>query len=78
MCSETRRCIALLEDSVGRLLNCLEMVCTSPVGADYFGWEVQGGVKCASFLRRVYEEVRLLLHYTLSSIMEFPITQPLG
>ncbi|XP_055808091.1 uncharacterized protein LOC129876632 [Solanum dulcamara] len=56
--SETRRCIALLEDSVGRLLNCLEMVCTSPVGGDYFGWEVQGGVKCASFLRRVYEEIR--------------------
>ncbi|XP_010327418.1 uncharacterized protein [Solanum lycopersicum] len=56
--SETRRCIALLEDSVGRLLNCLEMVCTSPVGGDYFGWEVQVGVKCASFLRRVYEEIR--------------------
>ncbi|KAK4377347.1 hypothetical protein RND71_003643 [Anisodus tanguticus] len=56
--SETQRCIALLEDSVGRLLNCLEMVCTSPVGGDYFGWEVQGGVKCASFLRRVYEEIR--------------------
>ncbi|PHU19260.1 hypothetical protein BC332_10411 [Capsicum chinense] len=56
--SETRRCIALLEDSVGRLLNCLEMVHTSPVGGDYFGWEVQGGVKCASFLRRVYEEIR--------------------
>lgn len=56
--SETRRCIALLEDSVGTLLNCLEMVCTSPVGGDYFGWEVQGGVKCASFLRRVYEEIR--------------------
>ncbi|MCD7466363.1 hypothetical protein HAX54_002987 [Datura stramonium] len=56
--SETRRCIGLLEDSVGRLLNCLEMVCTSPVGGDYFGWEVQGGVKCASFLRRVYEEIR--------------------
>ncbi|KAJ8533695.1 hypothetical protein K7X08_007019 [Anisodus acutangulus] len=56
--SETRRCNALLEDSVGRLLNCLEMVCTSPVGGDCFGWEVQGGVKCASFLRRVYEEIR--------------------
>ncbi|KAH0721602.1 hypothetical protein KY289_006942 [Solanum tuberosum] len=56
--SETRRCIALLEDSVGRLLNCLEMVCTCPVGGDNFGWEVQGGVKCASFLRRVYEEIR--------------------
>ncbi|XP_059295401.1 uncharacterized protein LOC132048725 [Lycium ferocissimum] len=56
--NETRRCIALLEDSVGMLLNCLEMVCTSSVGGDYFGWEVQGGVKCASFLRRVYEEIR--------------------
>ncbi|KAK4345439.1 hypothetical protein RND71_035615 [Anisodus tanguticus] len=60
--SETRRCIALLEDSVGRLLNCLEMVCTSPVGGDCFGWEVQGGVKCASFLRRVYEEMDLGLY----------------
>ncbi|CAN4125104.1 unnamed protein product [Withania somnifera] len=56
--SETRSCIALLEDSVARLLNCLEMVCTSSVRGDYFGWEVQGGVKCASFLRRVYEEIR--------------------
>ncbi|PHT32368.1 Proline-rich receptor-like protein kinase PERK7 [Capsicum baccatum] len=54
--SETHCCIALLEDSVGRLLNCLEMVRTNPVGGDYFGWEVQGGVKCASLLRRVYEE----------------------
>ncbi|PHT31745.1 hypothetical protein CQW23_28082 [Capsicum baccatum] len=51
--SETRRCIPFLEDSVGRLLNCLEMVRTSPVGEDYFGCEVQGGVKCASFHRRV-------------------------
>ncbi|XP_016491227.2 uncharacterized protein LOC107810906 isoform X3 [Nicotiana tabacum] len=56
--SEARRCIALLEDSVGRLLNCLEMVCTSSVEGDYFGWEVQEGVKCAGFLRRVYEEIR--------------------
>lgn len=77
ICSEARRCIALLEDSVGRLLNCLEMVCTSSVEGDYFGWEVQEGVKCAGFLRRVYEEVRLLVHSTLS-IVELSNTWTLG
>ncbi|KAF3616809.1 hypothetical protein FXO38_32875 [Capsicum annuum] len=53
--SKTHCCIALLEYSVGSLLNYLETVCTSPVGGEYFGWEVQR-VKCDSFLRRMYEE----------------------
>ncbi|MBA0581066.1 hypothetical protein Gorai_023257 [Gossypium raimondii] len=57
--SECERCIAVLEESVSLLLHCLETV-----GADlvvrkgYFSWEIQEGVKCAGFLRRIYEEIR--------------------
>ncbi|KAG9443034.1 hypothetical protein H6P81_018888 [Aristolochia fimbriata] len=53
------RCIGLLEDSVCHLLYCLETV-----GADLVSQKVclslqlQEATKCASFLRRVYEEVR--------------------
>ncbi|XP_068646628.1 uncharacterized protein [Aristolochia californica] len=56
---EYGRCIALLEDSVCHLLYCLETV-----GADLVSQkkclflEMQEATKCASFLRRVYEEVR--------------------
>ncbi|KAL7118637.1 hypothetical protein ACP275_02G015800 [Erythranthe tilingii] len=57
--SETRDCIALLEDSVSVLLHCLETVNVHHVdGRESFAWEVQEAVKCASCLRRVYEEVR--------------------
>ncbi|CAK9138332.1 unnamed protein product [Ilex paraguariensis] len=55
--SESQRCVAILEDSVCILLRCLEMVNIDPVvRKGYFSWEVQEGVKCACFLRRVYEE----------------------
>ncbi|GER50303.1 tRNA modification GTPase MnmE, partial [Striga asiatica] len=57
--SETRQCIALLEDSVSVLLHCLEIVNKNDVGErKFFVWEVREAVKCASSLRRVYEEVR--------------------
>ncbi|PIN12735.1 hypothetical protein CDL12_14653 [Handroanthus impetiginosus] len=57
--SETRQCIALLEDSVSVLLHCLEIVKVDRVaGKESFALEVQEAVKCASSLRRVYEEVR--------------------
>ncbi|THF97835.1 hypothetical protein TEA_010653 [Camellia sinensis var. sinensis] len=56
--NETEQCVALLEDSVSVLLHCLEMVDTSTVvGESYFAWKVQEAVKCASFLRRIYEEL---------------------
>ncbi|XP_043709479.1 uncharacterized protein LOC122658537 [Telopea speciosissima] len=57
--SETEQCIALLEDSVSVLLVCLETVDTDLMARKgYFAWDVQQGVKCASFLRRIYEEIR--------------------
>ncbi|KAK1357560.1 Urb2 domain-containing protein [Heracleum sosnowskyi] len=57
--SETQRCSALLEDAVHVLLCCLEMVEVDPSPAkDYLAWEVQEGIKCAYFLRRIYEELR--------------------
>ncbi|GFP85951.1 hypothetical protein PHJA_000738900 [Phtheirospermum japonicum] len=57
--SETRQCIALLEDSVSVLLHCLEVVNNDSVaGRELFAWKVREAVKCASSLRRVYEEVR--------------------
>ncbi|KAL1554357.1 hypothetical protein AAHA92_14924 [Salvia divinorum] len=57
--SETRQCIALLQDSVSVLLHCLETVNTNHVaGKEIFAWEIQEAVICASSLRRIYEEVR--------------------
>ncbi|XP_038705965.1 uncharacterized protein LOC120001630 isoform X2 [Tripterygium wilfordii] len=57
--SESEQCIVLLEESTCVLLYCLETVDTSsPVGKECFSWKVQEGVKCASFLRRIYEELR--------------------
>ena len=50
-CSEAGRCVALVEDSVSVLLSCLEMVDLN------FAWGLQEAVKCASFFRRIYEEV---------------------
>lgn len=50
--------MALLEDSVSTLLYCLEMVDSGLASKnDYLAWEVEEGIKCASFLRRIYEEV---------------------
>ncbi|KAL0365594.1 UNVERIFIED_CONTAM: hypothetical protein Sangu_0657000 [Sesamum angustifolium] len=57
--SETRQCMALLEDSVSVLLHCLEIVDIDRVArGEFFAWEVEEAVKCAGSLRRVYEEVR--------------------
>ncbi|KAK4401477.1 hypothetical protein Sango_0888400 [Sesamum angolense] len=56
--SETRQCMALLEDSVSVLLHCLEIVNIDRARGEFFAWEVEEAVKCASSLRRVYEEVR--------------------
>lgn len=57
--SETRRCIVLLQDSVSVLLHCLETVNADHVaGREFFAWETQEAMICASSLRRIYEEVR--------------------
>uniref|UniRef100_A0A1D1YWY4 Unhealthy ribosome biogenesis protein 2 n=1 Tax=Anthurium amnicola TaxID=1678845 RepID=A0A1D1YWY4_9ARAE len=57
--SEAAHCIALLEDSVRVLLTCLESIDAGLVSQKcYFSLDMQEAVKCASFLRRVYEEVR--------------------
>ncbi|EOX97766.1 Urb2/Npa2, putative isoform 2 [Theobroma cacao] len=57
--SECERCIAVLEESVALLLHCLETVDADlVVRKGYFSWEIQEGVKCACFLRRIYEEIR--------------------
>ncbi|XP_042449983.1 uncharacterized protein LOC122034713 [Zingiber officinale] len=56
---EVERSIALLQDSVVTLLNCLEIV---DVNSQYrkgcFTWDMGEAVKCASSLRRIYEEIR--------------------
>ncbi|KAI4297717.1 hypothetical protein L6164_037592 [Bauhinia variegata] len=57
--SECKQCIAHLEASVAVLLYCLETVDTESVlNKGSFSWEVEEGVKCACFLRRVYEEIK--------------------
>ncbi|XP_022748029.1 uncharacterized protein LOC111297639 [Durio zibethinus] len=57
--SECERCIAVLEESVSLLLHCLESVDADlMVRKGYFSWEIQEGVTCACFLRRIYEEIR--------------------
>ncbi|OMO74447.1 hypothetical protein CCACVL1_16713 [Corchorus capsularis] len=57
--SACERFIAVLEESVSLLLHCLETVDADVVvQKGYFSWEIQEGVKCACFLRRIYEEIR--------------------
>ncbi|KAL1324470.1 hypothetical protein HN51_034645 [Arachis hypogaea] len=58
--SECKQCVAHLEASVAVLLNCLETVVDneSTVNKGCFSWEIDEGVKCACFLRRVFEEIR--------------------
>ncbi|KAJ0967599.1 hypothetical protein J5N97_024516 [Dioscorea zingiberensis] len=54
---EAGKCAALVEDSVSTLLNCLEIEdlnFAKRTGA----WGLQEAVKCASFFRRIYEEMR--------------------
>ena len=56
--SEIGRCVALLEDSVSILLSCLESTDSKMVNmAGYFAWNMEEALKCASFFRRIYEEV---------------------
>lgn len=56
--SECKRCIAQLLASVSVLLHSLERVGPAPdTMGGYFSWKVDEGVKCACFLRRIYEEV---------------------
>lgn len=70
-CSESQRCSALLEDAVHVLLCCLEMVEVDPATTnDYLAWEVQEGIKCAYFLRRIYEEV-FVYYRTCINYMKF-------
>ncbi|KAK9690826.1 hypothetical protein RND81_09G156400 [Saponaria officinalis] len=57
--SDCIRCVFLLQTSLQALLHCLEHVSADTTdGKDYFTWEVEEGVKCATYLRRVYEEIR--------------------
>ncbi|XP_058730264.1 uncharacterized protein LOC131602230 isoform X2 [Vicia villosa] len=59
--SECKQCVAHLEASVAVLLNCLETVLEnnkSMGNEGWFLWEVEEGVKCACFLRRIYEEIK--------------------
>ncbi|KAJ9130672.1 hypothetical protein P3X46_034212 [Hevea brasiliensis] len=57
--SKSEQCISLLQESSCVLLHCLEMVGNDlTVRQGHFSWGVQEGVKCACFLRRIYEELR--------------------
>ncbi|KAK9148249.1 hypothetical protein Scep_007006 [Stephania cephalantha] len=56
--SESEQCISLLEDSLNIMIRCLEAVENESLCLkDYFAWNVEEGIKCASFLRRIYEEI---------------------
>lgn len=56
--SEIGWCVALLEDSVSILLGCLESTDLKMINvAGYFAWNMEEALKCASFFRRIYEEV---------------------
>ncbi|XP_019088743.1 PREDICTED: uncharacterized protein LOC104721844 [Camelina sativa] len=54
--SETEGSIATLQESVSALLYCLESA-GNKLG-NYDSWEVEEGIRCACFLRRIYEELR--------------------
>lgn len=56
--SETEGSIATLQESVSALLHCLETAGNKL--SNCVSWEVEEGIRCACFLRRIYEEVR---HY---------------
>lgn len=55
--SECRQCVAHLEASVAVLLNCMETVSDdeSKMNKGFFSSEEE--LKCACFMRRIYEEV---------------------
>ncbi|KAF3784317.1 hypothetical protein EJ110_NYTH30532 [Nymphaea thermarum] len=53
------RCIGMLGDSIKVLLMCLESVDSGLLNKEDIPlWDIQDAVKCASFLRRIYEESR--------------------
>ncbi|XP_037425949.1 uncharacterized protein LOC119291314 [Triticum dicoccoides] len=57
--SEVGQCVAVLEDSVNILLSCLESADSKMVSmAGCFTWNKEEALKCASFFRRIYEEMR--------------------
>ncbi|EMS45983.1 hypothetical protein TRIUR3_12480 [Triticum urartu] len=57
--SEVGQCVAVLEDSVHILLSCLESADSKMVSmAGCFTWNKEEALKCASFFRRIYEEMR--------------------
>lgn len=50
--------MAVLEDSVNILLSCLESADSKMVSmAGCLAWNKEEALKCASFFRRIYEEV---------------------
>ncbi|KAL1210572.1 hypothetical protein V5N11_006892 [Cardamine amara subsp. amara] len=54
--SETEGSIATLQNSVSALLHCLETAGNKLDNS--VSWEVEEGIRCACFLRRIYEELR--------------------
>ncbi|KFK29569.1 hypothetical protein AALP_AA7G151800 [Arabis alpina] len=54
--SETVGCMATLQESVSALLYCLETA-GNKLG-NRASWEVEEGIRCACFLRRIFEELR--------------------
>lgn len=60
-------CIALLGESVNILLFCLETVNADYINKGVLAWEIQDAIKCATFLRRVYEEVSTTCYYLYNS-----------
>ncbi|XP_031474548.1 uncharacterized protein LOC116246815 [Nymphaea colorata] len=53
------RCIGMLGDSIKVLLMCLESWDSGLLNKEDIPlWDIQDAVKCASFLRRIYEEMR--------------------
>ncbi|XP_027356731.1 uncharacterized protein LOC113866038 [Abrus precatorius] len=56
--SECKQCVAHLEASVAILLNCLETVLDNESMVNIGCFSSEEGVKCACFLRRIYEEIK--------------------
>ncbi|ONK73407.1 uncharacterized protein A4U43_C04F31180 [Asparagus officinalis] len=54
----TEQCVAILEESVSTLLNCLEMVDTDLIRGNATFLGNGEAIKCASYLQENYEEIR--------------------
>ncbi|XP_010536016.1 PREDICTED: uncharacterized protein LOC104811117 [Tarenaya hassleriana] len=54
--SQTEGCIATLQQSVSALLHCLEKA--RDESGNHLSLKVEEGIRCACFLRRIYEELR--------------------